>query len=55
MFLKHRGGGVLAERGAQAALGVAIAVGAAAMTFALRWTLGRKLAEQGETRARDHA
>lgn len=41
--------------GGRAIFGVAVAVGAVVVAFALRWALGRPIKDDGEARARDHA
>jgi hypothetical protein len=46
---------LLAEPGGRAVLGVAIAVGAVLVAFALRFTLGRPIKDEGGASARDHS
>jgi hypothetical protein len=46
---------VLAGPGGRAMIGVAVAVGAAGIGFAMRFTLGRALKKDGDADARDHA
>lgn len=46
---------VFAAPGARAVLGVAVAVAAVLIAFALRWALGRPLQDDGGARARDNA
>ncbi len=53
--LEPRGGGVLAGPGGRAILGAAVAIAAVLIGFALRFTLGRAVKEQGGPGARDHA
>lgn len=45
---------LIAEPGGRAVLGVAVAVGAVLVAFALRFTLGRPVQEVGGASARDH-
>lgn len=46
---------LLAEPGGRGVLGVAVAVGAALVAYALRFTLGRPLKDEGGASARDHS
>ena len=46
---------VLAGPGGRAMLGVAVAVGAVIIGFALRFTLGRPIKDEGGSGVRDHA
>jgi hypothetical protein len=48
-------GNILAAPGGRAMLGVAVATGAAIVGFALRFTLGRPIKDEGGPRVRDHA
>ena len=47
--------GILVAPGGRAMLGVAVAAGAAIMGFALRFTLGRTIKDEGGASARDRA
>ena len=55
LVLRNERAGILAAPGGRAMLGVAVAAGGVIIGFALRFTLGRPIKDEGGTGVRDHA
>ncbi|HYD71893.1 MAG TPA: hypothetical protein VEF55_02050 [Candidatus Binatia bacterium] len=55
LVLSNGSASILAAPGGRAVLGVAVAAGAAIIGFALRFTLGRPIKEEGGSGVRDSA
>lgn len=55
LVLRGSRASILTAPGGRALLGAAVAVGAVLLAFALRFTLGRPIKEDGGAGARDHA